>query len=78
MSFSKTFQGKKPNKTKEWLEVKKALKKHCRKCTNYRCYQTGHEFVNGQCVWCPLTEIEHIENRRLANEVFKRLEMMVD
>ena len=78
MSFSKTFQGKKPNKTKEWLEIKKALKKYCRKCTNYRCYQTGHEFVNGQCVWCPLTEIEHIENRRLANEVFKRLEMMVD
>ena len=77
MSFNNTFNGKKPKKTKVWLEVKKALKKHCRKCTNYRCYKIGHVFVNGQCLWCPLSEVDHIENRRLVNDIFKKLEAKI-
>ena len=75
ISFDNTFNGKKPIKTKIWLAVKKALKTKCKKCTNYRCYRMRHhDFINGWCKWCPISENEHLENRKLVNDVFKELE----
>ena len=72
--FNETFNGKKPIKTKVWLEVKKAIKKHCRKCTSYRCYPANHIFFKGHCVWCPITKQEYFENRQLVQEVLGLLE----